>query len=627
MGRRISVIGATALLAVVVLVIIAAHSRPAALGRSTSRYVPMRDGVELAVSVYLPADLREGERLPVLMRTARYWREPELGWAARALIALHLMRATDLIDDHTPEFTRRRFAVLLVDARGSGASGGRRAMEYSPVEVADMGEVAAWAARQPWSNGRIGTFGISYEGNTAEMAAAANQPAIRAVMPLYDEFDNYEQINTGGVSYAPFIEEWGALVTALDHDDVCGADQVTGWRCWRDRLLTPGVRRVDGDARGTLLAQRIAEHHNVDVARVASHLEYRDDTITTDIGTFHFADFSPYGLRSRIETSKVPMMVWCGWLDGNACDGSLVRYRTFSNPQVVIIGPLSHGGSYDIDPFAAHHEPPAPTGDEQLRMQSDFFDRTLRSDTATPIASVIRYYTMGEGRWHETSTWPPAGLSPTRLYFGAAHTLSAAPASVAVGSDSYAVDYTASTGTETRWHTGIGGGDVVYPDRATEDQKLLVYTGPPLDADVEITGAPVLTLCLASSATDGAVHAYLEDVSPEGRVTYLDEGVMRLTDRKEVDPATLPYTPLGPAHSFLRSDVEPLIPGQPVTVRFSFYTTSLVLHKGHRVRVALAGTDSGIFRRYPAAGAATWTVYRDTQRASFIELPSRIVPR
>jgi hypothetical protein len=189
------------------------------------------------------------------------------------------------------------------------------------------------------------------------------------------------------------------------------------------------------------------------------------------------------------------------------------------------------------------------------------------------------------------------------------------------------VDYSASTGTQTRWHTGIGGGDVVYPDRATEDQKLLVYTGPPLDADVEITGAPVLTLCLASSATDGAVHAYLEDVSPEGRVTYLDEGVMRLTARKEVDPATLPYAPLGPAHSFLRNDVEPLIPGQPVTVRFSLYATSLVLHKGHRVRVALAGADSGIFRRYPATGAATWTVYRDTQRASFIELPSRILPR
>ena len=55
-----------------------------------------------------------------------------------------------------------------------------------------MGEVAAWAAVQPWSNGLVGTFGVSYEGNTAELAAVPNQAAIRAVMPLYDTFDNTE---------------------------------------------------------------------------------------------------------------------------------------------------------------------------------------------------------------------------------------------------------------------------------------------------------------------------------------------------------------------------------------------------------------------------------------------------
>ena len=97
-------------------------------------------------------------------------------------------------------FNQRHFAVLLVDARGSGASGGHRVMEYSPTEVADMGEVAAWAAQQPWSNGRVGTFGISYDGNTAELAAVPNQPAIRAVMPLYDDFDVLAAIQPDGVA-------------------------------------------------------------------------------------------------------------------------------------------------------------------------------------------------------------------------------------------------------------------------------------------------------------------------------------------------------------------------------------------------------------------------------------------
>jgi predicted acyl esterase len=57
-------------------------------------------------------------------------------------------------------------------------------MEHSPAEVADMGEVAARVARQPCSNGRVGTFEISDEGNTAELAAIPDQPAVRALMPL-----------------------------------------------------------------------------------------------------------------------------------------------------------------------------------------------------------------------------------------------------------------------------------------------------------------------------------------------------------------------------------------------------------------------------------------------------------
>lgn len=52
---------------------------PAGIRRASSRYVKMRDGVELAVSVYLPGDLQAGERVPVLMRTTRYWREPQIG--------------------------------------------------------------------------------------------------------------------------------------------------------------------------------------------------------------------------------------------------------------------------------------------------------------------------------------------------------------------------------------------------------------------------------------------------------------------------------------------------------------------------------------------------------------------
>jgi len=596
---------------------------PAGIRQSTSQYVKMRDGVEIAVTVSVPADLRLGERVPVLMRTTRYWRASQIGWILRMLIALHQVNPPDETENRqTAYFNERRFAVLAVDARGSGASGGNRKIEWSPDEVADMGEVAAWAARQPWSNGRVGTFGISYDGNAAELAPAANQPAIKAVMPLYDNFDVLWAIQSGGVAQADLLKEWSVVNAALDRDDVCGAQEDKGWACWRDRLLAPGVRRVDADPHGIHLAELVQQHRNVNVAEAIEKVEFRDDPA----GAFHFSDISPSGLRARIEASKVPMMIWCGWLDGGGGEDALTRYLNFSNPQIVIIGPLSHGGDFNIDPFAAAHSPAEPTAERQLRMQADFFDRTLRGETSQPVESSILYYTMGEARWHTTKTWPPEGLSIERLYFGEHNSLTAIPPSAANASDAYNVDFSASTGKQSTWATGYGGGDVVYPDRAREDKKLLVYDSAPLDFNLEITGSPVLTIEMSINTIDGAVHAYLEDVSPGGRVTYVDEGILRLIDRKIVDPKTLPYQPLGPAHSFLRKDAEPMTPGEPARISFSLYPTSVLLRKGHRIRLALAGADVGIFRRYPREGASNWNVYREAARSSLIELPARRNP-
>jgi len=593
---------------------------PAGIRQSSSQYLNMPDGVEIAVTIDLPPDLKVAERIPVLVRTTRYWRALQIGWTLRMLVAFHQASPPQELEDRQAAyFNRRHFAVVVVDARGSGASGGSRTMEWSPAEVADIGEVAAWAAQQPWSNGRVGTFGISYDGNTAELAVVSNQPAIRAVMPLYDNFDVLWAIQAGGVSLGRQIQEWSDAVAAMDRNDVCGAEEDKGWNCWRDRLITPGVRRVDADPHGSHLRELVSQHHNVNVAETVSKVEFRDDRV----GALSLDDISPSGFRGRIEASKVPMMVWSGWLDGGGGENALTRYKNFSNPQVVVIGPLSHGGGFNVDPFASNHTPPIPSTEEQLKMEADFFDRVLRNDTSPAIESSIQYYTMGEGKWHTTKIWPPPGLSQERLYFEDHNALNVEAPSPANASDLYTVDFTASSGNQNIWATGFGGGDVVYPDRAAEDKKLLIYTSAPLEGDLEITGTPVLTIEMSSTTSDGALHAYLEDVSPEGRVTYVDEGILRIIDRKEVNPKGLPSEPLGPAHSFLRKDAQPLTPGDPARIRFSLYPTSVLMRKGHRIRIALAGADASVFQRYPAEGTPRWTVYREARHASFVDLPVR----
>jgi len=230
---------------------------------------------------------------------------------------------------------------------------------------------------------------------------------------------------------------------------------------------------------------------------------------------------------------------------------------------------------------------------------------------------------MGEGQWHDTKLWPPQGFDgASRLYFAENHALTLLPPGASAANDAYPVNFTASTGKNNRWMTELGL-DILYPDRSDEDNKLLVYTGAPLATDVEISGSPRLVLEVASRATDGAFFAYLDDVAPDGRVTYLDEGELRAVNRKLTDPNQQPYNSSERASSNSRHDAEPLVPGKPVELKISMWPTSVLLRKGHCIRVALAGADADTFRRYPPGGDVTWTVYRQSALASYMELPMR----
>jgi hypothetical protein len=187
------------------------------------------------------------------------------------------------------------------------------------------------------------------------------------------------------------------------------------------------------------------------------------------------------------------------------------------------------------------------------------------------------------------------------------------------GADTYTVDFEATTGTLNRWHTQMGG-DVIYPDRAEQDKRLLTYTSNTLAEDIEITGHPVVTLYVASTHTDGAFFVYLEDVDESGRVTYVTEGQLRALHRK-VSTDEPPYAMLVPYHSFKREDGALLVPGETAELKFGLHPTSVLVKKGHRLRIAIAGHDKDTFARIPAEGDPVVTIERNARFASCIDLP------
>jgi putative CocE/NonD family hydrolase len=110
----------------------------------------MRDGVKIAVDLYLPDDLKPGQQIPTIMHQTRYWRAIEYRW---------------LISLFKDERSRGIIGTWVdVDVRGSGASFGTRPIAYSPAEIQDGAEIVNWIIAQPWSNGKVGAMGISYSG-------------------------------------------------------------------------------------------------------------------------------------------------------------------------------------------------------------------------------------------------------------------------------------------------------------------------------------------------------------------------------------------------------------------------------------------------------------------------------
>lgn len=567
---------------------------------TTSSYVAMTDGTRLAVDVHLPMSYRTGSRLPVLLELTRYRRSTvdSSGTPRPALRTL---------DQH---LLAHGYALVKVDARGSGASFGTRAVEYGPQEVRDGHDLVDWVVKQPWSDGNVGAFGTSYTGTTAELLTAVNHPAVKAVIPGWSDFDSYlSPMRPYGLLASQLMKTWSDLVGAMDDNDIA--------------TMGSGVRPVDGDSGTIWLRQAVAEHAaNPDVFATLGPAEYRDDSLSADatwetIGPIHYMD--------AIQRSGVPMLVFASWLDAGTVDGALFRFQHFSNPQKVWILAGMHGGVGHASPYTVTTEPlpPQPSVEEQFELRRKFFDRYLKGVSNDVDGwAPMRFFNLGEEAFHDTDVWPPAGTVRTRWHLSPRGELAADSSAVTAGQDTYVVDPKTSTGANNRWMAQMGEPIVRLDNRGEMDAAMLSYTTAPLDADVQIAGTPVVTLRISVDRDDGAVLAYLEDVGPDGRSRYLTEGGLRLIHRKLV-PNPYAATDL-PYHSFARADAAPMVSGRMEDVTFQLWPIAALVRAGHRIRLAIAGADAASFDPVPATGRVTMTVRTDPRRGSTVSLP--VVP-
>jgi uncharacterized protein len=604
--------------------------------RSTRRsfHLVMRDGVKIAVDVHVPEGAR---RAPAILRQTRYLRSLDARLGA-------LAAQFDLYARTRRVFLAAGYAWIDVDVRGTGASTGSWPCPWSPDEVRDGSEIVDWAIAQPWSNGRVGSLGISYDGTAAEMLTFNRHPAVRAVAPMFSLYDVYADVAfPGGIHLAWFTEGWHRYNAALDRDAwnegiahtirlIGRAGAVVQGARGLERALAPiasrrslwdavmpralgaavrGVQPVDGDRDRTLVAEATRAHSgNVDLHAGALTLEYRDQVgMSAQLPNDSVDLFSPHAYRREAQESGAAFYSISGWRDGAYQHGAIKRHLSVrTTGSRLLIGPWVHSGKLRIVPFGLA-EPSGFDFDAELLA---FFGEHLGDGPALG-GSRATYYTMVEDRWKHASEWPPPDNEERVYFLGDRRLLDAAPepSSIPIREEG-----ASGSGERSRWRSLLSLVPGDYPDRRERGERALVFESAPLKSELEVTGHPIVSLYVSwDDADDGHLFAYLEDAAEDGRVAYVTEGQLRAKFRDRSEP---PCTSPVPLRSFTRASARPIARSEIALVEFDLLPISWLFVRGHRIRIAITGADRDHFA---VLSPRTFRVHLGGAHASRIELP------
>jgi len=613
--------------------------------------VPMRDGVRLATDIYLPAD--EGapdRRWPTLLGRTSYDKEADWLW----------------ITPVAKYFVPRGYAVALQDIRGRGSSEGDvYSHVVNPHEGPDGYDTVEWVARQRWSNGRVGTVGVSH-GAVVQGALAVHRPPHLAAMWLDDGFFNWFtngarqggalELDTLGMMFLHAHDSREAqqdpnLVRAV-------ADAAAHLRDWVARMpLKPGASPL-------ALTPRFEEVFFNYYRRGEYDEFWKQDCINFEEHFDTFAD--------------VPTVLRCGWYDVFPWANTRFFARlaaTRRGPVRLIMGPWTHNacdrsyaGDVDFGPAAALDGGAGPSFNE---MRLRWFDRWVKDEpNGAEEDPAVTVFVMGggdgrrnrEGRlnhggaWRTARAWPlpethftAYHLHPTGRLDPAAPSTDAPPA-VFVFDPSHPVPTISGNVGSFYEHLPVPEGvhpsmstprarmrSIVLPGASHQKEEpgivgclppypplgarrdVLVFQTPPLTEDVEVTGPVVARLWISSSARDTDFTAKLLDVYPPS-ADYVQGYEMNLCD--------------GIARARYRNGYERpefMNPGDVYEVAVELGPTGNLFKAGHRIRVDISSSNFPRFDVNPNTGepvgrhthsvTAHNAVYMDARRPSHVVLP------
>jgi len=550
----------------------------------------MRDGTALRADVYRPdAD----GRFPVLLCRTPYDKKREsyveVGYKLAA----------------------RGYGVVVQDIRGRFASEGEfRPGFYSAdhCDAEDGYDSVEWAAQLPWSTGKVGTFGGSYDGWTQWELAHARPPHLATMFPSVIAANLLDR-ELGGVIRLGRVLEWTINSLALD------TGRRTGVR-WLPESPDQARRLwVERDRHKWLWYLPLMEIPEEVMPGMAHHWKrWLEDHVTDH---FRFLE--------KHRQVDVPVLSLTGWYDqqigtikhftGMVENGRTERAR---QNQHLIIGPWTHTltdlgrqvGEVDFGPEA---------GRNYYEIADQWFAHWLKDEeNEVPEWPPIQLFVMGANRWREESEWPLARTEYTEFFLhsgGSANTaggdgvLKREPPQEPPP-DEYAYDPRDPVMT---LYSAVGQQEP-HDQRVLDGRRdVLVYATLPLEEPLEVTGPVVVKLWASSSARDTDFVAKLMDVWPDGFVQELCHGIVRARYRESYEQPSL------------------IEPGRAYEYTIQVNPTSNLFRSGHRIRLDITSSDFPNFDRNHNTGGddyreatlqvAHQRIFHDAGRPSRVILP------
>ena len=561
-------------------------------------YVKARDGVELAMTVRLPAGkkLSDGP-FPTLIEYSGY-----------QVAAPHdLLQSIGKDDPLAPATSTAvgsliapllNFAVVSVQMRGSGCSGGDFDLFDLPTTYDGYDAIESVAA-QSWVKGKVGMAGISFSGITQLFTAGTQPPHLAAVAPLSVTDDIYTGTGyPGGIFNSGFAKSW--VVERMDDAKPAPA----GGQPWAKALVKAGDKHCRANQKLRLQTQDALRLQRLNPFRTPSLFAHRapgawlkhDRVPTFLVGQFqdeqtggHFAEALPYLNHNP--------NVWISLQNGVHADSlgptTITRWAEFLKIYIANEVPSIPQGVIDLSGalYATLADAPAaPVVQSRFAGTSSVAaaKATFKSDPRVRVLMDNGGGPWGTGSigspWElDFTSWPPKEVKATRYYLGSAGALGAKPSA---GSAKYTADPKARP---AQTLPGNGSADAwkaqpPYNWAPLAPGKGLGWSTSKLASDLAIAGPSSLDLWVKSSARDTDFQVTLSEVRPDGNETYIQNGWLRASHRK-LDPRR--STALDPFPTHLKRDAASLPRGKYVLVRIPIYPVGHVFRAGSRVRVTV----------------------------------------